>query len=422
MGASLKRNDSNKQQLLLWDHGGRPNLNSSPNIPLDCNARRPLSVVGLFAGIGGVEVGLQSAGHNTEVLCEIDEGAIAVLKSKFPYVKLHDDVRTLKSLPKNVDLISGGFPCQDLSQAGKGAGILDGKQSSLVGEIFRLVSDYKVPYVLIENVSFMLKLDAGRAMSVLTEAFEKLGYMWAYRVVNSLAFGVPQRRQRVIFLASLETDPREVLFADEAEEPFFDPNQIGKYACGFYWTEGIRGLGWAVDAIPTLKGGSTIGIPSPPAIILPNGFVGTPNIRDAERMQGFPEDWTEPSSSVAKDSHRWKLVGNAVTTGIFEWVGKRLRVPDHRGALVEGIPMRKRGGWAGSGWNVGQGRFETNLSTFPMHIQRPVLEDWLNYEMKPLSLRAISGFLSRTERSGLRFPIGFIDALILHKRSVEKMA
>src|SRR5690606_35704194 len=78
---------------------------------------------------------------------------------------------------------------------------------------------------------------------------------------------------------------------------------------GFYWTEGIRGLGAAVDAVPTLKGGSTIGIPSSPAILLPNGRVVTPDIRDAERLQGFPADWTQPAETVARKSVRWKLVG-----------------------------------------------------------------------------------------------------------------
>ena len=68
-------------------------------------------------------------------------------------------------------------------------------------------------------------------------------------------------------------------------------------------------MGWAVDAIPTLKGGSTIGIPSAPAIWLPDGRIITPEIRDAERLQGFAEDWTNPAIAVTKPGYRWKLVG-----------------------------------------------------------------------------------------------------------------
>src|SRR5690606_8248114 len=113
----------------------------------------------------------------------------------------------------------------------------------------------------------MLQLGKGKALDVIVNTLEDLGYRWAYRVVDSRAFGLPQRRERVFMIASLEEDPRHVLYADEAGPPSEDERDAeGRLgvACGFYWTEGLRGLGWAVDAVPTLKGGSTIGIPSPP--------------------------------------------------------------------------------------------------------------------------------------------------------------
>ena len=114
-------------------------------------------------------------------------------------------------------------------------------------------------WLLLENVSFMLQLDRGEAMSWLTSALDVRGYTWAYRVVDTRAFGLPQRRQRVLLLASQSRDPRPVLLGpDHGEVEITDRTGL---ACGFYWTEGIRGLGWAVDAVPTLKGGSTIGIP-----------------------------------------------------------------------------------------------------------------------------------------------------------------
>ena len=381
--------------------------------------RKPLTVAGLFAGIGGVELGLRKAGHESQVLCEIEPTAQAVLQRRFDGVPLHDDVTTLHSLPKGVELLTGGFPCQDLSQAGKTAGILDGKRSSLVGEVFRLVTKHEVPNVLLENVPFMLKLDSGQAMHVLADAFEKLDYSWAYRVVNSQAFGVPQRRERVIFLASKEIDPREVLLGEEVEEPTPPADPLGKLACGFYWTEGIRGLGWAVDAVPTLKGGSTIGIPSPPAIVLPNGDVITPDIRDAERMQGFPAGWTTPACAIAKDSCRWKLIGNAVTVDLFRWVGERLRSPIPAGALRDGVRIKRGVGWPSAGWNCGEGRFGLSISAFPRITQRQPLVEWLRYPGKPLSLRATSGFLERTTRSSLRFPNRFLELLHEHQRRIS---
>lgn len=403
--------------LLPFEEAAKPKKRTAP-----IHKRPPLTVAGLFAGVGGVELGLHRAGHEAAFLCEIEDGAKEVLRHRFPEVPLHGDVTTLDSLPKGINLLAGGFPCQDLSQAGKGVGILEGKRSSLVGEVFRLVRKHGVPWVLLENVPFMLQLDSGAAMGVLATAFEQLGYRWAYRVVNSLAFGVPQRRERVIFLASFVGDPREVLFSDEVPEPATSPDHVGKVACGFYWTEGIRGLGWAVNSVPTLKAGSTVGIPSPPAIVFPDGRVATPDIRDAERMQGLPAGWTSPAAKVVRDSCRWKLVGNAVTVGVFAWVGRRLREPDPAGALTPGWPIRKKGSWPQAGWNIGEGRFGSGISAFPCMRKRAPLEDWLRYPTKPLSLRAMNGFISRTEKSSLRFPPRFLDFMRKYRAALEEAA
>jgi DNA (cytosine-5)-methyltransferase 1 len=388
------------------------------DLPKATGAKR-LHVTGLFAGIGGLELGLRKAGHETDLLCEIDPGASAVLRARFPELALHDDVCTLASLPASTNLVVAGFPCQDLSQAGKTVGI-EGSRSGLVGEVFRLLRKRSVPWVLLENVPFMLQLSRGRAMEVIVSAMEDLGYRWAYRVVNSRAFGVPQRRERVLFLASLEHDPRDVLFADDAGEPAEVLDPLGKVACGFYWTEGIRGLGWAVDGVPTLKGGSSVGIPSPPAIVLPDGRVVTPDVRDAERMQGFEPDWTAPSSTVARKGHRWKLVGNAVTVDVAQWLGRRLTTPSQRGRQIEGSPLDRSGAWPKAAWNVGDGRFVARISTFPAHVPHAPLHEWLRFEPMPLSAKAAAGFLDRTEHSSLRFPPGFLDLIEAHRRAMER--
>src|SRR5262245_42411402 len=94
------------------------------------------TVVGLFAGIGGIEAGLARAGFHSEILCESWEPARAVLMERFPGVPVKGDVREIRSLPK-VDVVAAGFPCTDLSQAGRTRGI-SGKDSGLVAEVFRL--------------------------------------------------------------------------------------------------------------------------------------------------------------------------------------------------------------------------------------------------------------------------------------------
>lgn len=372
------------------------------------------TVAGLFAGVGGIERGLHRSGHGTSLLCEIDPAARTVLEARFPGVPLHDDVQTLKSLPRRVSLLVAGFPCQDLSQAGATLGIA-GARSGLVGEVFRLVEKHRTPWVMLENVPFMLQLARGEAMNVITSMFESLGYAWAYRVVDARAFGLPQRRRRVYFIASRSEDPRSVLFADEAgpvEEPVLNGHPV---ACGFYWTEGIRGLGWAVDAVPTLKGGSTIGIPSSPAILLPNGEVVTPDIRDAERLQGFPADWTKPAEKVAKKGARWKLVGNAVSVLAAAWVGARLAKP---GSVLQfaTAPLGTSTQWPSAAWNVGEGRVRVGASEWPVRKAYCSLDTFLRYKPTPLSIKATAGFLRRTEKATLRFPPGFLDAVRNHLR------
>ncbi|MBP1884882.1 DNA cytosine methyltransferase [Sinorhizobium mexicanum] len=375
-----------------------------------------MKIAGLFAGVGGLESGLAAAGHETSMLCEIWEPARAVLASRIPDVPCERDVRDIKALPGEVEVLVAGFPCQDLSQAGLTAGI-EGARSGLVGQVFRLLDQRRVPWVVLENVSFMLQLDRGRAMRILIEAFEERGYRWAYRVVNSLSF-LPQRRERVLFVATTtDVDPASVVLADEAE-PQLAATDLDARAHGFYWTEGVRGLGWAPDAIPTLKNGSTVGIASPPAILLPTGGVITPDIRDAERFQGFPEDWTKPAEQVGRPSLRWSLVGNAVSVPVAKWLGGCLASPSLYDVHRDG-KLPPDGRWPKAARFDGERRYSVSINAYPQWEARPALVKFLQYYGKPLSARATRGFLSRTERATLRFADGFQDRLRGHLARME---
>lgn len=374
--------------------------------------KRSLKVVGLFAGIGGLELGLSRAGHETALLCEFDEAASTVLRRRFPDVPLVPDVRELRKLPKGTELVAAGFPCQDLSQAGATKGI-GGDRSGLVGEVFRLLETHDVPWLLLENVPFMLQLGRGSAMSFIVRRLEELGYRWAYRVMDSIGFGLPQRRRRVYLLASKEEDPAPRLFAGRAKPPE-SLDHHGR-ACGFYWTEGLRGLGWAVDAVPTLKGGSTVGIASPPAIWLPDGRIVTPEIRDAERMQGFRADWTRPAEAVVRKGFRWKLVGNAVSVPVAKWIGDQIAKPSVRPypGHVEGIVY---GAWPTAAALVDGCAMHVTLPYWPAARRRPELMEFLRYEPKDLSLKATTGFEKRLSSSSLRAPEEFRSALVRHIR------
>lgn len=380
-----------------------------------------LTAAGLFAGIGGVERGFAEAGIEAELLCEVWEPARSILTARFPGVPLAPDVRELSRLP-DVDVLAAGFPCTDLSQAGRTAGIT-GKQSGLVGQVFRLLDVSRPPaWVVFENVRNMLPLDGGQAMRYLVGELEERGYQWAYRLVDSRFSGVPQRRQRVLMVASRDRDPADVLFADDEGEPP-DEDRYRDNAYGFYWTEGLRGLGWARDAVPTLKGGSAVGIPSPPAIWLREQELHrrftTPSIADAEQLQGFPPHWTEPAQTGRKNSPRWKLVGNAVTVGVAAWLGRRLVAPgSHDTSRDSELPLEAR--WPNAARGRAGERWTVSVSMWPEVRPYRHLTDLLDIDgMEPLSRRAALGFLSRTQRAKLRFNEEFMLDL---KKYVDHVA
>jgi DNA (cytosine-5)-methyltransferase 1 len=375
-----------------------------------------MRVSGLFAGVGGFEVGFHDAGHETTLVCEIKPEAQEVLRSRLPDASIASDIVKLGSLPKATELICAGFPCQDLSQAGRTNG-LNGNNSGLVREVFRLLDrGPRIPWVVLENVPFMLQLQGGSAMREILDELEALGYRWAYRVVDTFSFGLPQRRERVFLVASLDGHPEDVLLADDNPLPR-PTTDLRRFAHGFYWTEGKGGLGWAVDAVPTLKNGSTIGIPSPPAILLPSGSIIKPDIRDAERLQGFDADWTKPAESVGRSSLRWSLVGSAVSVPVSRWIGSRLTTPgDFDGSRCREFPVA--GKLPRAAFGGAEGRCGVEISPDPLGIRPPHLETFLEYAGDPLSPRATEGFYTRANSAKLNFADGFLEAVDRHLKAV----
>jgi DNA (cytosine-5)-methyltransferase 1 len=286
--------------------------------------------------------------------------------------------------------------------------------------VLDLLEGHRAPWLLLENVPFMLYLQKGRALRNIIDRLENLDYKWAYRIVDTRAFGLPQRRRRVFLLASLSGDPRDVLLSDDVEPPTI-PHERNGSACGFYWTEGNNGTGWAVDAIPPLKGGSLVGIPSPPGIVLPSGKIVTPHIRDAERLQGLSPGWTAQAGQVkgASRSIRWRLVGNAVTTVVTRWIGRRLRAPvvyDTEGDTI--LPLSHP--WPRAAWNVGKGRHTADVSEWPVCFKRRPLAQFLKDDGAPLSLKATQGFLDRVEASNLTVDDRFLAQLRKHISFMQK--
>jgi DNA (cytosine-5)-methyltransferase 1 len=156
-----------------------------------------VNVLDLFSGIGGFSLGLERAGMRTVAFCEIDPYARAVLRKHWPDVPCYDDIRTLTAATLAssgivLDAICGGFPCQDLSYAGKGAGI-EGARSGLWSEYARLIGEIRPKYAIMENVTALLSRGLGRVLGDLAA----LGYDAEWHCIPASAVGAPHERDRV---------------------------------------------------------------------------------------------------------------------------------------------------------------------------------------------------------------------------------
>lgn len=158
-----------------------------------------LKVLDLFSGIGGFSLGLERAGEfETVAFCEIDKKARLVLKKHWPDVPIFEDVTTLTGDQINgkVDVIAGGFPCQDISLAGKGAG-LTGARSGLWFEFHRLIKEIRPSWVIAENVSAL----RSRGLDEVLRSLAKIGYNAEWHCIPASAVGAPHRRDRIWIVA-----------------------------------------------------------------------------------------------------------------------------------------------------------------------------------------------------------------------------
>jgi len=151
----------------------------------------------LFSGIGGIDLGFEWAGIETKWQVEIDDYCQKLLSLRFPHTKKFTDVRKVGSHNlEKVDIISGGFPCQDISVAGKGAG-LEGERSGLWTELHRVISELRPRFAFIENVPMLTIRGGTRVISDLTE----IGYDSEWQIVGADDVGAWHRRKRIWIVA-----------------------------------------------------------------------------------------------------------------------------------------------------------------------------------------------------------------------------
>jgi len=171
----------------------------------------------LFAGIGGFDLGLERAGMRCSWYAEIDQRCNDLMSERKPGIPNLGDVRNVtKETVEPVDVVCGGFPCQDLSIAGKRAG-LAGERSGLWFEFHRVLAELGPQWAVVENVPGLLSSNGGRDFAVILRGLAEIGYLSAWRVLDAQYYGVAQRRRRLFIVASLgDGCAAEVLFERES--------------------------------------------------------------------------------------------------------------------------------------------------------------------------------------------------------------
>ena len=225
-----------------------------------------LRVLDLFSGIGGFSLGLErTGGFETVAFCEIEPFPRKVLAKHWPEVPQYDDVRTLTAerLAADgiaVDVITGGFPCQDISVAGKRAGIAEGTRSGLWSECIRLVSELRPQYALFENVANLLAGPShkpGAWFSRVLSDLASVGYNAEWENIPASALGAPHRRERVWLLAypSKERPTGEILCKDRAKSNHAFPRAslLPPYSHGMVTADGDYSLRGG-DGFPAFMG------------------------------------------------------------------------------------------------------------------------------------------------------------------------
>jgi DNA (cytosine-5)-methyltransferase 1 len=353
----------------------------------------------LFSGIGGLDHGLARAGWEHAFFCEADAYRRDVLRARWPGVPVYEDVASVATSDNGarpvgvgagrralggsgrgatadgslggsedaVDLLAGGFPCQDLSVAGRRAG-LAGERSGLFHEFARVAESFRPRWLLVENVPGLLSSNGGRDFGVVLGTLADLGYGLAWRIVDSRFFGVPQRRRRVFVVGALvDRNPRAaaeragavLAVGTRCERHPATRREAGADVAGTLGG-GAGERGWAQDTERMTFVAETVRSHPRPGSNSNGNLVtafhalqdpisetelapswgkgnreGTASIgiaqgasvrrltpTECERLQALPDGWSDLGGTP--DSRRYAALGDAVTASVAEWIGRRI--------------------------------------------------------------------------------------------------
>lgn len=437
-----------------------------------------MKVVSLFSGIGGIDLGLVNAGHEIILQVENNPHCIQVLKANFPATAIVFDIVTLQTLPLDTDIVVAGFPCQDVSTENQyRPGIEKGLRSGLVSHVFRLLKNKKVPWVIFENVPGLLNWHWNQdppqqpGIAYITRELDQLGYRWAYRIVDLASFGIPHSRARVFIVASIHGDPRDILlsqnprcqgqcskiFQDESVECYECSSQQPSLPCPN--TTACIDLGEKrhppylniLHCLTTANGRRTCIVRNMQDGDEDSNKICTMlDIRDAERLLGFPEGWTSSCypliESDKASSHkidykiqtqkRLSVLGNSCAVPMFFWIGQQLNEPYVSKFLLGslGEPFLKEcpgsqddSAWPRCAWNISpklfwQGRYGiSGITSAPQIHPYTMLGNFLRYGNVVPKLMLCQKFLMRLKKRGFELSDFVVNGMLAKSNGPGEM-
>ena len=303
---------------------------------------KPLRLNSFFAGIGGFDLALASAGAEVAFHCEINEFCQSVLKRHWPNTPTISDITTVDAVTLPIaEIWSGGFPCQDVSVARGWLGRdgLKGKRTGLFHTFLDLIAIRLPEVVLLENVTGLLNSHDGLDFEVVLKSLTDLGYGVSWRVLNSRYFGAPQSRPRVFICAWHGSPAKAIESLYEPEVGLWPGNERAGFlkACEPAYSGAI--VPEVAYCLAATSGRHT-GTDWSRSYVSYQDQVRRLTPPECEGLQGFPIGWTMPGPDLRiaendLDSFRYAALGNAVCVPVVEWIARRIKQQWGRKAVSE---------------------------------------------------------------------------------------
>ena len=289
-----------------------------------------------FAGIGGFDLGFERAGCEVVFQCEIDPHCQQVLRRHWPDIPLHDDIRTLEpgGIP-DAEIWSAGWPCQDVSAGNAQRTGLSGERSGLFFDFFGLALQVRPRWIILENVPGLISADGGTALESVIDQMEEGGYLGGWTTCNTLNFGLPQDRERIIIVGSLGTDSAYQVLAH------------GRSMQGDHPPRGTERPRSSVAPATSARGDDPIVVQRRGGFGYTRGSHVCPTLRaQSGRHQGGHSDrpilcgaeldlermGEADGLSGRMDSRRGRLIGNAVAVPIAQWFAESILAVEANGS------------------------------------------------------------------------------------------